>query len=65
MILINLLPHREAARKRRREVFFATLGAAALTGLLISFAIYSWYGNGGSPLALCSTHVGQTSTNHP
>ncbi|MFM9900531.1 MAG: PilN domain-containing protein [Polaromonas sp.] len=44
MILINLLPHREAARKRRRELFFATLGAAALTGLLISFAIYSWYG---------------------
>lgn len=45
VILINLLPHREAARKRRREVFFATLGAAALTGLLISFAIYSWYGS--------------------
>lgn len=44
MILINLLPHREAARKSRREFFFATLGAAALTGLLISFAIYSWYG---------------------
>lgn len=44
MILINLLPHREAARKNRREVFFATLGAAALTGLLISFGIYSWYG---------------------
>lgn len=44
MILINLLPHREAARKSRRELFFATLGAAALTGLLFSFAIYSWYG---------------------
>lgn len=44
MILINLLPHREAARKSRRELFFATLGAAALSGLLISFAIYSWYG---------------------
>ena len=45
MILINLLPHREAARKSRRELFFATLGAAALTGLLVSFAIFSWYGS--------------------
>ncbi|MDB5742301.1 MAG: Fimbrial assembly [Polaromonas sp.] len=43
MILINLLPHREAARKRRREVFFATLGLAALVGVLISGAMYSWY----------------------
>jgi len=43
VILINLLPHREAARKRRREVFFATLGAAALAGVLISSAMYSWY----------------------
>ena len=43
MILINLLPHREAARKRRREAFFATLGLAAVVGLLISGAVYSWY----------------------
>lgn len=43
MILINLLPHREAARKRRREVFFATLGLAALAGVLICGAMYSWY----------------------
>lgn len=43
MILINLLPHREAARKQRRELFFITLGAAALLGLVISFGIYSWY----------------------
>ena len=43
MILVNLLPHREAARKRRREVFFATLGIAALVGGLICGAIYSWY----------------------
>ena len=43
MILINLLPHREAARKRRREAFFATLGLAAIAGLLISGAVYSWY----------------------
>ncbi len=43
MILINLLPHREVARKRRREVFFTTLGIAALAGGLISGGVYSWY----------------------
>lgn len=43
MILVNLLPHREAARKHRREVFFGTLGLAALVGILIGGAIYSWY----------------------
>lgn len=45
MILINLLPHREAARKHRREVFFATLGMAALAGVLICAAVYAWYGS--------------------
>lgn len=43
MILVNLLPHREAARKRKREVFFAALGMAALAGVLIGGAVYSWY----------------------
>jgi type IV pilus assembly protein PilN len=43
VILINLLPHREEARKRRRETFYATLGASALLGGLICGAIYSWY----------------------
>ncbi len=43
MILVNLLPHREAARKRRREAFFVALGIAALVGGLISGAVYSWY----------------------
>lgn len=43
VILINLLPHREAARKKRREIFFTGLGIAALLGGLISFGIYSWY----------------------
>lgn len=43
MILVNLLPHREAARKRRRELFFTTLGLAALLGGLICGGIYSWY----------------------
>lgn len=43
MILVNLLPHREAARKRRRELFFTTLGVAALVGGLICGGVYSWY----------------------
>lgn len=43
MILINLLPHREAARKRRRETFFATLGASAVIGGAIAGAIFLWY----------------------
>ena len=43
MILINLLPHREAARKRRREVFFISLGVAAVLGGVIAGIIYGWY----------------------
>ncbi len=43
MILINLLPHREAARKRRRETFYASLGAAALAGGLIAGGAYVWF----------------------
>lgn len=43
MILINLLPHREASRKRRKEAFYATLGAAALLGGVIAGAAYIWY----------------------
>jgi type IV pilus assembly protein PilN len=43
VILINLLPHREAARKKKREFFFVMLGLAALTGGLICGGIYSWY----------------------
>ncbi len=43
MILINLLPHREAARKMRRDVFNVTLGASALLGGLIAVAIFLWY----------------------
>jgi type IV pilus assembly protein PilN len=43
VILINLLPHREAARKRRRETFYATLGASALLGGLIAIGAYLWY----------------------
>lgn len=43
MILVNLLPHREAARKYRREAFFVALGIAALMGGLLCGAVYSWY----------------------
>jgi type IV pilus assembly protein PilN len=43
VILINLLPHREAARKRRREVFYAGLGASALAGVVIAGVIYLWF----------------------
>lgn len=43
MILINLLPHREAARKRRRETFQAVMLASALVGLLIAGLIYWWF----------------------
>jgi type IV pilus assembly protein PilN len=43
VILINLLPHREAARKRRREAFFASLGVAAVFGGIIAGAIFLWF----------------------
>ena len=43
MILINLLPHREAARKRRREAFFISLGASAVVGGIIAGVVYGWY----------------------
>lgn len=43
MILINLLPHREAARKRRRDIFNVSLGISALIGGLIAGGIFLWY----------------------
>ncbi len=45
MILINLLPHREAARKRRRELFQATMFASFLAGLVMAGIIYMWLQN--------------------
>ncbi|GGH51662.1 pilus assembly protein PilN [Comamonas phosphati] len=42
MILINLLPHREAAKKRRKDAFHVNLVLSALGGLLIAGLIY-WY----------------------
>jgi type IV pilus assembly protein PilN len=43
VILINLLPHREAARKRKRENFYAALGASALAGGAMAGIIFLWY----------------------
>jgi type IV pilus assembly protein PilN len=43
VILINLLPHREAARKRRRETFYAALLASALAGVVVAGGIFAWY----------------------
>jgi type IV pilus assembly protein PilN len=36
VILINLLPHREEKRKRRKSAFFVGLGLAAATGLVVT-----------------------------
>jgi len=43
MILINLLPHREAARKQRRDVFNVSIGMAFLVGGLIAGMIFLWF----------------------
>jgi type IV pilus assembly protein PilN len=41
VILINLLPHREEKRRRKKIAFFAGIGAAAAVGLL---GVGVWYG---------------------
>lgn len=43
MIQINLLPHREAARKRRREMFFVQLGLSVGVGVLVAGLVFGWY----------------------
>jgi type IV pilus assembly protein PilN len=43
VILVNLLPHREAARKRKREAFYAALGISALAGGVMAGIIFLWY----------------------
>lgn len=43
MILINLLPHRELARKRGRQRFNASVLASIAGGALIAGAVYLWY----------------------
>jgi len=44
MIRINLLPHREEARKERRQQFYVTAGLVSVLGVLIVFAIYTVIG---------------------
>lgn len=41
MIRINLLPHREEAKKSRREQFYVLAGLVSTLGVLIVFAIYT------------------------
>jgi type IV pilus assembly protein PilN len=41
VILINLLPHREARRQERKRAFFSALGLAALVGVGI---VILWFG---------------------
>lgn len=44
MIRINLLPHREEAKKERRQQFFVMTALVAVLGLLIVFAGYTVIG---------------------
>lgn len=41
MILINLLPHREAARKRRKDQFLVFAGLAAVLGATLSALVHT------------------------
>ena len=43
MILINLLPHRALARKRRKELFNVGLGVSALVGGVVAVLVFLWY----------------------
>jgi type IV pilus assembly protein PilN len=43
VILINLLPHREAARKRRLEQFNVSLALAILAGGFLAGLVFFWY----------------------
>lgn len=43
MILINLLPHRELARKKRRDIFNVSLGASVFLGVLLAIIVFLWY----------------------
>ena len=45
MIRINLLPHREEAKKARREQFFVLGGLVSVLGALIVFAVYTLIGS--------------------
>lgn len=42
-VRINLLPHREAARKARKDAFMAMLAVSALVGLAAAAIVYLWF----------------------
>ncbi len=43
MILINLLPHREAARKKKKEQFLISAVGSALLGCVLAMAVHFWF----------------------
>jgi len=43
VILINLLPHREAARKRRKDMFNVSLVMSALVGGVLAGMVFLWF----------------------
>lgn len=43
MILINLLPHREAARKQRKDMFSISLALSALVGGVLAGMVFLWF----------------------
>ncbi|MEC5399121.1 PilN domain-containing protein [Uliginosibacterium sp. H1] len=45
MIRINLLPHREEARKRRRQEFYTLIGLVMLLALAIAFVVHTFIAN--------------------
>lgn len=44
MIRVNLLPHREEARKAKRQQFYTLIGMVAALGAVIVFLVYSVIG---------------------
>jgi type IV pilus assembly protein PilN len=42
VILINLLPHREIARKRRKELFNVSLGLSVIVGGVLAGLVFLW-----------------------
>jgi type IV pilus assembly protein PilN len=45
MIRVNLLPHREARRRREQQQFFIALGAVAILGATIWFTVHGMLAN--------------------
>ena len=46
MIKINLLPHREAKRKQRKNAYFAMLLLSAIIGLVVVLLVGAFFANG-------------------